>query len=479
MQPRASASFFSQSVNDVMSKNLIIASPDITVQAAGQLMSKNVISCLPIFEKENLVGVVTLNNLRDNVVAKGVAIDQPVRSVMSKNVVTCDINTALPNVLTLMVKHKVRYALVTEYGKPVGMLTQSDLMRMNVTSPVYLIRQIEQKNSGEEIAEIIDKLPLMVASLVESGSNAYNIGHMVTSFTDAITIRLLTLAEQKLGAAPIPYLWLACGSQGREEQTAVSDQDNCLILDDSYDEMVHGDYFKDLAKFVCDGLNDCGYVYCPGDMMAMNPRWRQPQSQWRSYFKSWVDQPGPEAQMLSSVMFDLRPIHGTFSLYETFHQEVLEYARKNTIFITQMIHNLLDHRPAIGFFGTFITESKEPYRHRVNLKMGGVVPVIDIARLYALEASIADVNTYDRLQAGREARILSEDGARDLLDAYEFISITRLEHQARQIRHKKTPDNFLDPKELSRLERKHLKDAFRVIKVIQDSLSYSHQVLDH
>ena len=181
---------------------------------------------------------------------------------------------------------------------------------------------------------------------------------MITDVADVVTRRLIAMAEAALGPAPARYLWLACGSQGRQEQTGVSDQDNCLILEDgaSDDDMA---YFRKLATFVSDGLNACGYVYCPGDMMATNPRWRQPLRVWRDYFRGWIASPSNEAQMLASVMFDLRPIGGETSLFESLQADTLASAAGNSIFTAHMASNSLKHHPPLGLLRGIATADDE------------------------------------------------------------------------------------------------------------------------
>lgn len=128
-------------------------------------------------------------------------------------------------------------------------------------------------------------------SLVDADATAYSSAHIITAITDALTERLLQLAQARLGPAPVDFVWVAAGSQARNEQTARSDQDNCLVLDDAFDEALHGEYFAALARFVCDGLAQCGYIHCPGEMMAMTPTWRQPLRRWSQYFRGWTDRP--------------------------------------------------------------------------------------------------------------------------------------------------------------------------------------------
>jgi CBS domain-containing protein len=306
--------------------------------------------------------------------------------------------------------------------------------------------------------------------LIDAGATSQNAGHIVTTLADTVTSRLLELAEKKFGPPPVPYVWLAGGSQGRQEQTAISDQDNCLMLDDSYDADLHEDYFRDLADFVCDGLNTAGYVYCPGEMMAKTDKWRQPVATWLQYFTNWIQNPEPKALMLCSVWFDLRPIYGKASLYEQLHRQIVPMASGNRIFLAFMVGNAQSHHVPLGFFRNFVMIRGGEHDRTLDMKHSGVVPIVDIARIHALGNGITAVNTSNRLQAAIHTSSISAQGARDLMDAYEFISITRLKHQVAQIRSDTRPDNFLRPESLSAFERSHLKDAFNVIKTLQTAL---------
>jgi CBS domain-containing protein len=266
----------------------------------------------------------------------------------------------------------------------------------------------------------------------------------------------------------VPYLWLACGSQGRQEQTGVSDQDNCLILDDAATPPDDA-YFSELAKFVSDGLDEAGYFYCPGDMMATNIKWRQPLRVWRQYFRGWIATPDPEAQMLASVMFDLRPIGGTEALFADLQEQTLANAAKNSIFVAHMVSNSLKHQPPLGLFRGFATVRSGEHKNTIDLKLSGVVPVVDLGRIYALTGQLTQTNTRARILAAIEARTVSASGGRDLLDAYDMIADTRLAHQAAQIKRGEKPGNFMRPADLSDFERSHLRDAFVVIKTMQNA----------
>jgi CBS domain-containing protein len=256
----------------------------------------------------------------------------------------------------------------------------------------------------------------------------------------------------------------------------VSDQDNCLILQDDISETALA-YFEPFAQFVSDGLNACGYVYCPGDMMATNPRWRQPISVWRDYFQHWINNPSKEAQMLASVMFDLRVIGGDASLFDGLQAETLAAASDNSIFTAHMASNALTHQTPLGLLRGLATIRSGENRNTVDMKLSGVVPAVDLGRMYALQGNLDAVNSRARLQAAIAGKVISPSGGRDLLDAYDLVAQTRLEHQARQIKSGTAPDNFLPPATLSAFERSHLRDAFVVIKTMQSALMQGRGVL--
>jgi CBS domain-containing protein len=237
------------------------------------------------------------------------------------------------------------------------------------------------------------------------------------------------------------------------------------------------DYFARLAGFVSDGLNACGYVYCPGGMMATTPRWCQPQSVWRDYFRGWIRHPGKEAQMLASVMFDLRPIGGDRTLFDGLQRDTLKAAASNSIFTAHMATNALAHHAPLGLLRGLATISSGDHRKTIDLKLNGVVPVVDLGRMYALEGQITEVNTRARLQAALAQRIISSKSGRDLMEAYDLVARTRLEHQARQIREGGRPDNYMRPETLSDFERSHLRDAFVVIKTMQSALMQGRGIL--
>ncbi|MBA5777183.1 cyclic nucleotide-binding/CBS domain-containing protein [Stappia sp. F7233] len=461
----------SSPLSDIMTTDPVMVSPSATAREAAAIMGEKHISCLLVGEGGMLQGILTTGDLTGRLLAKGLGGNRPVSEIMTPAPFSLGPKALVLDAMMEMSGRSIGHLPITEDGKAVGILTKTNLIRRQSVSALFMISDIGRLSKLDDLATVVGRLPQLLAQLVGSGIEAYKIGHLITSIADALTRRLLTLAEQELGAAPIPWLWLACGSQGRREQTGVSDQDNCLILHDDYREDAHGAYFRDMARFVSDGLNACGYVYCPGDMMATNDKWRQPARVWRGYYQGWIAKPDPMAQMLSSVMFDLRPIAGDESLYEGMHRETLETARANSIFRAHLIANSLKHTPPLGLFRGFALIRSGEHKDTLDLKHSGIVPIVDLARVYALDAAIEPVNTRERLFLARDAGSVSRSGADDLIDAYDLIANIRLEHQARQVRDGRKVDNFMAPSTLSALERNHLKDAFGVVKTMQSALS--------
>ena len=455
-------------VGDLMTPAPLTCAPDTTLMAAAQAMGARRVSCILVVQAGAVAGILTTGDLTARALARGLSHDTPVSAVMTPAPLSLPPTALVADVLHAMVERGFTHMPVVERGALVGILTQTDLTRFLATSSAALIHDIARAPDAGAIARSTGRIPDLLVQLTGAQNPHQVVTRLITDVGDAATRRLLALAEAELGPAPVPYLWLACGSQGRQEQTGVSDQDNCLILHDDATEADMA-YFADLARRVSDGLDRAGYVYCPGDMMATNPKWCQPLRVWRRYFAGWIATPDPQAQMLASVMFDLRPIAGDAGLFEGLQAETLASAAKNSIFVAHMIANSLRHAPPLGLFRGFAMSRTGEHRNTIDLKHAGVVPVVDLGRIYALTGRLAQVNTRARITDGIAAGALSQSGGRDLLDAYDLIAEMRLEHQAARIRQGERPDNFMAPASLSDFERNHLRDAFVVVKTMQSA----------
>lgn len=459
-------------VSDLMKQPMLVSKTTTIQKVAQQMNEHSSRTALVVDETQHLAGIVTDADFR-SIVAHGLDIHQPVTEIMTLEPLTLAPNNQASEALLLMARRNIRHVPVIDEGEIVGVISATDLLRGQTHSAIYLVADIYCAQTVARLSELSKNLPKVLVGLVKQSLPAYDIGHAITSIGQAIVRRLIAMAEQQFGKPPIPYAFIVAGSMARREQTAHTDQDNGMILSDTYNEAEHGQYFRDVAKFVSDGMNECGYVYCPGNIMVTNEQWRQPLAIWRSYFNNWIDTPNGQALLNASIFFDLRCLYGDCSLLESLQEDFLAKTKSRTIFQAFMASNALSHRPPIGFFRSFVLdkESVDSDEKGMDMKKRGVVPVIDLARVYALAGGLHAVNTWERLDAIAASNGITQVNIDDLKDAFEFISMVRLQHQAKQIEQGQKPNNYVPPEELSALERRHLKDAFEVVSNLQDFMS--------
>lgn len=311
--------------------------------------------------------------------------------------------------------------------------------------------------------------------LVNEDANSHMVGSAMSVIGRSFKQRLLEMAEEELGPPPIPYCFLALGSMGRDEQLLVTDQDNAIILDETYQEEKHGKYFEALAKYVSDGLDACGYKYCTGDIMATNPLWRMTRSEWEECFADWIDNPNPKALLNASIFFDLDGVYGRLKWAEQLTSFIVRRARKNNRFLACLARNALNRTPPLGFFKDFVMEKDGRHNNSINLKRRGTAPLVDLIRVHSLAVGSRAQNSFERLDDIIDAGILPKGRAQDLKDALEFISMVRIRHQATDVELGIEPDNNIEPENLSEFERRNLKDAFQILSNGQNFLKFRYQ----
>jgi len=462
-------------LRNLLTRPPVCAPPQVSVREAARVMTEARVSSLLITEGERLLGILTDRDLRTRVVAAGLSPETPVAQVMTRDVKTIQVDAYAFEALLEMTRHTIHHLpVVDEGGALLGMVTTTDLMRLQSASPAHLVGDVRKQADVAGLERVSRRVPEMFLRLMDAGARAEDVGRVLTLVADAVSVRLLELAEAEFGLPPVPYAWLALGSGARGEMSPHSDQDNALVLADEAGPE-HEGYFGSLATFVSDGLAACGYAYCPGEVMATTPRWRQPLRVWRGYFADWTARPEPEALLNVSVFFDLRHVHGDAALTGALHGAVLAGSR-NGIFLAHLAANALTHRPPLGFFRRFVLERGGEHARTLDLKHKGVAPVVDLARVYALSVGSPETGTYARLRGAAAEGGLSAEGGANLQGALEFVARVRFRHQAAQLRRGETPDNHVSPESLSPFERRHLRDAFEVVATMQAALAERFQV---
>ena len=453
--------------------NPATVSPDTRIVDAAQMMATRNVSSLLIGHDDQLEGIITDRDLRTKVVAQAMDITRPVSDIMTTKVATQTSDTLAFEAMLLMAELNIHHVPVVDEGKVTGIISSPDIMRLLRYNPIYMTADLSRRTTTKELKQTFDFSRDVAVRFIERGATSDDVGRLMTVAADSLARRLLQLAESELGAPPVPYAFVVIGSQGRRGVGLASDQDNCLVLSDDYDHAQHGDYFEKLSKKVCEGLDAAGQVLCPGDMMAMNPKWRMTETQWKNTFHTWINAPDPDALLHAQTFFDFRAIHGDTTLAERVHTHVVDLAQAPTA--SRMHAHLaalaVRREPPLGFFRGLVVDRTGDYAHTLDVKKGGIAAIVQIARLYGLMAGVDSVSTTARLQLAAQAGVLHEKEAADLVASFSFLSLITLRNQAHQIHAGEQPTYKIDPQKLAKLDREHLRDAFQIIKNTQNGLA--------
>ncbi|GAB4333535.1 MAG: DUF294 nucleotidyltransferase-like domain-containing protein [Desulfobulbaceae bacterium] len=447
-----------------------------TVRDAAAAMTRFRVGSLLIHADdapETIIGIITDKDLRSKVLAQGIDYNTPVSEIMSSPVQTVEAQAICFEVLLRMMTTNIHHLAVERGGKIIGVITSHDILLQQGHSPYYLFKEILSQNTFQGIYPLSQKIPDMIRNLIKEGGKAGNISRMIAILNDHILERILTLLQDQLGPPPVPFCFLLLGSEGRREQTFRTDQDNAIIYADPETEDQRKDaesYFKVFAAQAIDHLVNCGYPLCPGDIMARNPKWCQPFSTWCSYFERWVSAPDPEELLNAMIFFDFRCGYGDASLADRLRDHLFALTRRQEIYLMHLARDCLSQRVPLSFFKTFIVEKDGEHKNTLDIKLQGITPFVNFARLMALRYEIRETNTLARLHALAEKRHISVDLLQASTNAYELQMQLRLVHQLHQIDNGILPDNYINPANLTELEKRTLKEAFGVIERLQGLL---------
>ncbi|REG81020.1 DUF294 nucleotidyltransferase-like domain-containing protein [Marinomonas pollencensis] len=456
----------------LLRRNPITIAIDGNIRLAAKMMADNKVSSLLIMENDALVGILTDRDLRNRVVAAGLDYDTPVGKVMTVDPVTMDSGDYAAEAVLKMMEKNIHHIPILKGNKPIGVVSTGDIIQAESHGSIYLISDIYKQTSIEGLQAISHKMTHTFTQLVLADANTQMIGNAMSHIGTAFVKRLLQLGEEKFGKPPVPYCFVALGSQAREEQTIKTDQDNALILSNQYDPQIHGEYFRSLSDWVCKNLDMCGYPLCTGDVMASNTMWRQPLQQWKKYFSEWIKEPKAEALLRLSIFFDLKGVHGDKYLAKDLNRHIRKEAKANPGFLTFMARNANQRKPPLGFFRQFVLDGEGKQSRTFNLKERGIAPIIDIVRVHALACGSDKLNTLERLEDIDNAGLLPDGRAKDLALALEMIGMVRIRSQKDQIEKEEAPTNHVNPAHLSSFEKRHLRDAFHIVERQQEFIKF-------
>jgi len=340
-----------------------------------------------------------------------------------------------------------------------------------------LLRKITQAENLETIMGKHSQLPRLIHTMLKGGSKIRSITWLITTFADAILEKLITFAIKALGPPPVAFAFITLGSEGRQEQTLKTDQDNAIVFQDlpkdsGLNEKDVQQYFLELGKMVCTWLDQAGYDFCLGGIMGQNRKWCQPLSTWKRYFSEWIHAPEPEALLHASIFFDFRLSYGDRNITNRLEKHFFRSLSGWPGFYRHMTENAVYFRPPMGFWGNFSLEPKGPHKNCLDIKMA-MTPIVDFARIYSLNHGIKDTNTQARLYQLYLKQVLSRKDYTEIEQAYGLMMQIRLIRQIHAIIGENVkPHNYVNPKTLSVMERKMLKEILKMIKGLQNRLSF-------
>jgi CBS domain-containing protein len=475
-------------VRDIIQGEPVYLTADTTVRECAQKMTEQNVSSVVIFDQliadefsadvdinEGVslpLGIVTDRDFRVRVLAAGLSLETPLRDVMSTDLITVPHDAYVYEAKLLMMRHNVHHLPLVRHDSVTGIVALTDIVQYESQSSLLLVRGILAQETVEGLAELSSQVASVMVRMQKEGANSHMIGSAMSVIGRTFKQRLLQLAEETLGAPPVPYCFLALGSMARDEQLLVTDQDNALILSVDYKEALHGEYFKKLADIVCDGLNACGYTYCDGGIMASNPKWRLTLQDWKQQFSEWIEKPDPQALLNASIFFDLEGVDGKVAWAEQLTRFIVGKAKANPGFLAALARNAMNRTPPLGFFKDFVLEKDGRQRYSLNLKRRGTAPMVDVIRVHALAEGSLSQNSFDRLEDLAQSALLPEGKKEALSDALEYLSMIRIRQQVAAVEAGEEADNTVEPETLSSKERRGLKEAFQVLSSAQKFLKF-------
>jgi len=469
--PRGDPRLFVRRVRELVKGPPVTCLPSARVDEAARLMSERAVGSIIVGGPGGgPAGIVTDRDLRTRVLAPGLAPSTPVARVMSSPLVSVESEASALDALLEMTRRNIHHLGVLTGGRLTGVVSSHDLLGLQAVLPVGTARRIETAPDVDALAQSASQVEGVVRWLASGGAEATDIGRIVAELNDRLVRRALALVQAALeaggqGRAPVGFSWLVAGSEGRREQTLKTDQDNGIVYRDPPPgaEAVAATYFDRLATAMSETLTRLGFPRCPGDFMAANPRWCQPESVWRGYFSAWMETPQPEPLLRASLFFDLRPVGGDEEIGRGLWEWVCETAPTRILFLRHMACVAADRPRPLGLFGGFAVDRSGPYKDQLDLKAGAVLPVTHAMRVYALSLGVRHTNTLDRLRAAGERGLLPAAEVSEIHDAYQLVGRLRLRHQLACRDAGLPPDNFIRPRELGKTDRLLLKEAFKTI----------------
>ncbi len=462
--------FLTLRIKDLPRSPPIILRGNRTAAEASRHMREKNSSCVIVKDAET--GIVTERDIIKKVVAEG---RDPrgvmLKEIMSSPLIGVDEEDFLFDAIIRMTRNNVRRVVVLKGKEITGILEDRDIILAESRNLLTLIKEIEKSEDVERLRYIYSLTGELVFNLFSEGLNVLKIGRLISELSDRIVSRCVLLTIRKIGKEPpASFSFLSLGSEGRREQTLKTDQDNALIYDDSLPSLEEEPslYFETFSKVLSEVLIDVGFPPCPGRVMVSNPEWRKGLGAWKNEVRRWISKPDPQNTLRVAVFFDFRNSFGSDDLAKELKEFVFREASRGELFISYMLMDAIRFKPPIGLFSRIITEREGPASGRLDIKKGGIFPITQGVRALALKNRIEETSTLERIDRLAQVGEIPLDIARDLKEAFTYMQTIRLKNQIELMRSGKSPENYISPEEMNKIERDLLKDSLKIVREFQE-----------
>jgi CBS domain-containing protein len=465
---------------ELMTSPVVSCTRSATVPEVAGLMAERGISSVAVLEADGTVaGLVTERDLVSKVLAMGLA-GQSAGQLRAEAVMEPEPARVAPGdffyqVLLTMVRRRVKHALVIEGGRAVGIVTMRDLVRSRNLGVLSVVADIEHQESVTGLGRAVAEVDQVLKATVAEEAPVPEIFSLMTEFYDRLTRKVLQLCEHELaaeglGPPPSPYCWIVMGSGGRKEQILRTDQDSAVIYQEAPPGRAEeaGRYFRRLAEKAVEGLATCGFRRCKGNVMASNPAWCRPLPEWQALLAEWTRHPEPEHVRLLSIFLDFRPVYGEEELAQALRTFVLDLFASFPVILRLLAVDDAASPVPLGPWGLIMGSRRGPHRGRINLKTAVCVHLVDCLRLLALKHRIAETSTLGRLRNLTDLGLFGAEESAGLSTAYQDLVFFRLRQNLHLALAGEEPDDWLNPKTLTRRERGRLVSALKAAARLQN-----------
>ena len=471
-------------LSSIIRRTPVTCAPHTTIAAVLETMhASRVGSMIAVDEAGRPVGILTLPDVLERIALPQIDLHTPVIEVMTTKLTSLTPQSFAHEAALLMAKHGFRHVLVVENERLVGLVSEKDLFALQRVGLRQIGSTIRHAQTTPELQQAAADIRSMAHNMMAQGVAPEQLTQFISTFNDLLTARVVELEFGASGLIGTPIYdgmcWMALGSEGRLEQTLNTDQDNAIIFvtPEGMDAEQVRTTLLPVARRINETLDQCGFPLCKGEIMASNPKWCQSLEEWKHGFAKWIDGGAPEALLHASIFFDFRALYGAHDLADNLRQWLSRYARSNPRFLRQMSANALRNRPPLGLVRDFVLNDSD----RIDLKLNGIAPFVDAARIFSLAAGVSHTSTLQRLRLSAEALHIPATDVEAWINALLFIQMLRLRHHDEVCGKPDAEclpamDNLIDPEQMNELDRRILKEAFRQARKVQARLTLEYQL---